>query len=366
MSENKIFDLNLKILIIIILIKTVSILILNLTNNFLSEYNTPNYSVFQKLEIKVNLTVEKKKSKMSKEFFEFILNNNNKVVDEMNKIQDKNYLYYLSRLLNQKLDPNTFYSSRLTKIPLLKIYTKNIVLEKLTDVIIFKISKLYIIKEVNFFQRSLGLNSHKLDKFYEDEKYQYYIFFKNNLEMTIDSNINIISPGPKEILALDAYFYYINYDPIKLEQIRSYISKLLIEEKDFILFQDNSISQYFSEFTYLNILFKILFLILIFINLFACINLKKGIYYILLFFNINFFLANISNHYSFLSSNMLALCIWLILFKTKFYNIFFVFLTGILSFFLLYFGNLDFYITNFLLVIVSIYISHKIINSATR
>jgi hypothetical protein len=366
MLENKIFDLNFKILTVIILIKTILILYFFFTNSFVKEYFSPNYQVSQKFvnENKYSQNV----IRSQKKFLEFIFNNyNNKVVNKINKFKTKNYLYYLTRFINQNLDPNTFYFATLTKIPLYEISTVNILLEKLTDVIIVKINKLYIIKEVNFFQRSVSGKSYKLDLFYHDEKYQYYIFFTNNLEMTLDTNINIISPSSDRTLLLDTYFYYINYDPIKLKQIRSYISKYPINVEFFTYVQKLNHGEYIlNNISYFNILFNFLFLILFFNNLLACINLKKGIYYILLFFNLNFFLVSISNHYSLLSSNMLALYIWLILFKTKFYNSFFVFLTGILSFFLLYFGKLDFYIINFLLVIVSIYISHKIINSITR
>lgn len=359
MLENKIFNLNLKILVVIILIKLLFTLYLILTKNYYSDYYKSNHLIFKKFELKKKI-FDTERFDLSKNDFEFIFYEKSKLIEKLDAFKNKDYFYYYKRLTNKKLEPNTIYTAVLSNNPVLEISTKNIILEKLPNVIIVKIKKLYSTFEINLFQRSTGLNPKKFSLMYDDDNYEYYFVLLNNIDLTFDTNINIISPSLDRKLLLDTQFYYYYYDKFKFQKVRSILSSVYRENKFFT--QD-----YFKlEIPHhISIFFLFLFLSLLAVNLFQYINLRKDFFYIVLFCNLNFILGNLVNHYSYISSDLLALCVWLILFRTKFYNSFFVILTIILAIFLLHFNKLNFYILNFLLCIVSIYYFQKVISFIT-
>ena len=360
MLENKIFNINLKILVVIILIKLTLTLYLIFTNNYSLDYYKSNYSIFKTFKLK-KINFDIKKFGLPKNEFEFIFNDKSKLIEKLNTIKSKDYFYYYKRLRNEKLEPNTLYNKILSHNPSLELSTKNIILEKLPNAIIVKIKKLYSTFEINFFQRSVGSSPKKFSLLFTDENYEYYFVSLNNIDLTFDTNINIISPNLDRELLLDTQFHYYYYDKFKFQKVRSILSNFNHENEFFTQVVDFKL----GIPHYLSIIFLFLFLSIITLNLFQYINLRKDFFYIILFCNLNFIIGNFVNHYSYISSDLLALCVWLILFRKKFYNSFFVILIIILSIFLLHFDKLNLYILNFLLCVVSIYFFQKVIRSIT-
>lgn len=295
---------------------------------------------------------------VSKENFEFILNNENKIIEKINKIEQKNYLYFYKRFKKNNLEPQTFYIKKISNNPESFIFTKNIISDKLSDVIIIKINKIYNTTKVNFFQRSESLESHIVDLFYKDDKYEYYIFFSNDFNLTHDTNINIFHHNDSKIFFYGAEFYYIDYDKPKLKKVKSIINNvkynnfsIIVSDEKLTKNPDLKIYNFFSFFYFL-------------INLYAYVKFNDKVYLVLLLSTLNFFVSTFfyNINIDLLLSSLLSFSLYLITFKTKIYDNFFILLTIIFSIFLLHYSTLNLFIINLIVSTISLFFFHKIIN----